>query len=304
VVRERDENWQVGGGSPIECGADEFEQTWRLGLNMHPKWLGDGTAADFLLPLRRLGLRVLEFTLNLSSPDWPETQCLIVECRKLGFQLSFHAPFKGPYNLAGFSRDERSKLERLFRPAIDFAAQIAEEAGPTTIVIHGAKGKGPRADLRRDTEAFLDWILEEGPGLRPAIELLIRDESTSKIGDNKAEIVEIVSALDSPKVGICWDLGHDTQNGSLPIPPGFLPLVHHVHVYDIAPDGRDHCPILFGTVPYEKYLHQLAGAGYCKSVILEVNGYHVSRIADAEGRDSYQILQSCFRTLNQRAAGH
>jgi sugar phosphate isomerase/epimerase len=299
VVHEQSENWQAGGGSAIERNADQFEQRWRLGLNMHPKWLGNGTAEDFLLPLRHLGLCVLEFTLNLSSPDWPEVHVLIEECHKLGFQLSFHAPYKGPYNPAGFSTGERGKIERLFRPAISYATRIAEEAGPTTLVIHGAKRKGPRADLRRDTEAFLGWILEEAPGLRPAIELLIRDETTSKIGDNKAEVVEIVSALDSPEVGICWDLGHDTYNGSLPVPPGFLPLVHHVHVHDIAPDGRDHCPVLFGKVPYEKYLYQLAGVNYRKSVILEVNGYHVSFIAEAEGMNSYQILQSCFRTLNQ-----
>ena len=67
-----------------------------LGLNMHPKWLGGGRAEDFLFPLRERELNVLEFTLNLSSPDWPEMCSLIEEGRRLGFGVTFHAPYKGP----------------------------------------------------------------------------------------------------------------------------------------------------------------------------------------------------------------
>lgn len=287
----------------MEKRRNPCEQEWLLGLNMHPKWLGDGTAEDFLLPLRELGLSVLEFTLGISSPDWPEMNSLIEECHRLGFQLSFHAPYKGPYNPAGFSRGERDKVERLYRPAIEYAARIAEEAGPTTLVVHGAKGNRPRGELRRDTETFLAWILEEAPGLRPSLELLVREENTAKIGDNKAELVKIVSGLGSPKAGICWDLGHDARNGSVAVPPGFIPSVSHVHLHDIAPDGQDHCPLLFGNVPYEKHLRQLVGAGYRKAVILEVNGYLVSRFAVAEGKHPYQILRSCLLKLGQLTSG-
>jgi sugar phosphate isomerase/epimerase len=275
-----------------------YEQGWLLGLNMHPKWLGDGTTAeDFLLPLRELGLSVLEFTLNLSSPDWPEMNSLIEECHRLAFGLTFHAPYKDPYNPAGFSRGERDKIERLYRPAIEYVARTAEEAGPTTLVVHGAKGERPRGELRRDTEAFLAWILGEAPGLRPAIELLVREENTVKIGDNKAELVKIVSGLGSPKVGICWDLGHDARNGSVTIPPGFIASVSHVHLHDIAPDGEDHCPLLFGNVPYRKRLCQLIRVGYGGIIILEVNGYLVSHFAAAKGVHPSQILRDNFREL-------
>jgi len=41
--------------------------------------------------------------------------------------------------------------------------------------------------------------------------------------------------LDSPKVGICWDLGHDVCNGSAPVPLGFITSVRHVHLHDISP---------------------------------------------------------------------
>lgn len=272
---------------------------WQLGLNMHPKWLGDGTAEEFLLPLSEIGLSVLEFTLDLSSSDWPAMHLLIEECRQLGFQLSFHAPYKGPYNPVGFSTGERDKIERLYGPAIGYAARVAEETGPSTLVVHGAKGNYPRGELLQDTKAFLGWILEVAPCLCPSIELLVRDENRCKIGDNYGDLVTLVPALGSSRIGICWDLGHDARNGSLPLPPGFIASVHHVHVHDIAPDGRDHCPLLFGNVPYEMRLRQLAGVGYRKAVILEVNGYYVSHFAAREDKRPSQMLQSSLRKLGQ-----
>ncbi len=271
----------------------------QLGLNMHPKWLGDGKAEDFLLPLKELGLNVLEFTLNLSYPDWPEMRSLIEEGLQLGFRVTFHAPYKDPYNPAGFSSGERDKVERLYRLALAYAARIAEEAGPTTLVVHGAKGNGPREDLRRDTRAFLGWIVEEFANLRPCIELLVKEESTNKIGDNKAELVEIVSGLDSLRIGICWDLGHDARNGSLPAPPCFIVSVRHAHLHDISPDGLDHCPLIFGNAPYEKRLRQLIRADYKGAVILEVDGQRVARFAAMQDKHPRQILQDNLSRLTQ-----
>ncbi len=270
----------------------------QLGLNMHPRWLGNGTAEDFLLPLREAGLSVLEFRPDFSSPDWPEIEPLVEECHRLGFRLTFHAPFKGPYKSAGFSGARRGEIERIYRPAIDYAACFAKkEASPAILVVHGAKGDRPREELRRDTVAFLTWIAEEFPSLRPSLELLVRDESVNKIGDNKAELVEIVSAVRAAGVGICWDLGHDARNGAKAVPPGFIPLVKHVHVHDISPDGRDHSPLVFGNVPYRQRLCQLIEAGYRGTVILEVNGYLVSRFAAAKGVQPSQVLWDNFKEL-------
>ncbi len=290
-----------------------------LGLNMHPQWLGDGKAEDFLFPLRDLGLSVLEFTLNLSSPEWPEMDSLIEEGCRLGFRVTFHAPYKGPCNPAGFSGAKRDEVERLYRPALAYAAHVAEEAGDTTLVVHGAKGNSPREELRRDTRAFLAWIVEEFPGLCPCIELLVKEERTNRIGDNKAELVEIVSGpslrpvskatsvqamglragLGLPEVGICWDLGHDARNGSVATPPGFVTSVRHAHLHDISPDGEDHNPLVFGNVPYEDYLRRLNQAGYRGAIILEVDGQRVSRFAATQGKHPSQILQDNLSLLRQ-----
>ena len=291
-----------------------------LGLNMHPRWVADGPAEAFLFPLRELGLKVLEFTLNLSWPNWPEMSSLIEECRRLGFQLSFHAPFKGPYNPAGFSGPKRGELQVLYAPAIRYAVRVAEEMGPVTLVVHGAKGNQPPDDfyppdaahpqganypreaLKRDTEAFLTWILEESSALHVSLELLYRDAGVTKIGDSKAELVDVVSGLASSRVGICWDLGHDARNGSVLASREFASWVRHVHVHDISPeraDGRsdDHCPLVFGNVPYGDHLRRMGQVGYNGEIILEVNGYHVRDLAAAREVPPVQLLQDSFMEL-------
>ena len=265
---------------------------------MHSRWLEVGRGGDFLTWLRELGVSALEFKPNPSAPDWAETQPLIEESYRRGFRLSFHAPYKAPYNPAGFSGADRREIEQLYRPALAYAAGFGQVGSPVSLVVHGAKGPRPRAELRRDTLSFLKWITDEFPSLCPNIELLARSRQKTKVGDNKAELLEIVSELGS-RAGICWDLGHDARNGAQPPPPGFTVLVRHVHVHDISPDGRDHSPLIFGNVPYERYLSLLAGAGYAGTVILEVNGHLVARFATARGAEPLQVLATSLERLGR-----
>lgn len=85
---------------------------------MHRRWLGVDTGENFLLPLKVLGLNMLGFALNLSSPDWPATHLVIEACRQLGLGSVF-TPYEGPYNPAGFSRSMGDTIKRLYEPAIE-----------------------------------------------------------------------------------------------------------------------------------------------------------------------------------------
>ena len=275
-----------------------------LGLNMHPKWLQGGSPESFLLPLSEDGLHVLEFTLNLTAPDWPEFDTLITACRELGFRLSFHAPYKGPYNLSGFSGPQRPALEALFAPAVGYAAAIARRQGPTPLVVHGAKGTGARESLRRDTEAFLAWIEGREPNLCPALELRVREQDMVKIGDSKKDLMAMVPCWRTPCGGICWDLGHDARNGPEIAPPGFIERVSHVHVHDLSPDGEDHNPLLFGNVLYREHLQDLRQAGYNRAIILEVNGHVVTRLAAERETTSGCILRESLHKLSESFHGY
>jgi sugar phosphate isomerase/epimerase len=270
---------------------------------MHPEWLQGGSLEAFLLPLKDAGLRVLEFTLNLTAPDWPRVDELVRACLELGFKLSFHAPYKGPHNPAGFSGLRRQALEELFAPVVSYAAAVARKQGPTTLVVHGAKGEGAREALRRDTEAFLAWIEGQGADLCLALELRVREEGVVKIGDSKADLMEIVLGWCPRCGGICWDLGHDARNGSEIAPPGFLEWVRHVHAHDLSPAGEDHHPFLFENVSYRTHLERLRQVGYNRAIILELDGHVVSRLAGHSKSASEGILRDSLRKLAESSHG-
>ncbi len=274
-----------------------------LGFNMHPKWLEYYRAEDFFSLLRESGVNSLEFKLDIFAPDWPEISALIEKCRHLGFRLTFHAPHKGPYNPAGFSGAKRDELERLYRPAIEYAARFAESHKPNILVLHGAKGAKPRKELFNDTNDFLAWILDDFSVIQPAIELLVKDKNINKIGDNKSELVEITSGLGSPNIGICWDLGHDALNGSKESLPNFVNQVKHVHVHDISTTAKDHSPLIFGNVPYAKHLRRLLQMGYKGAVILEVNGYLIAQLAATRKMQPGQLLRVSFEKINNLLCG-
>lgn len=269
----------------------------QLGLNMHPKWLQGGSPEAFLLPLRELGLSVLEFTLNPAAADWPEMHDLVQACLELGFRLSFHATYKGPYNPSGFAGLRREAVEELLAPVVAYAAAVSRKQGPTTFVVHGAKGEGPRGALRRDTEAFLAWIEGRGPHLCLALELRVCEQGVVKIGDSKADLMVIASHFRTPRVGVCWDLGHDARNGPEIAPPGFMERVKHVHVHDLSPKGEDHYPLLFDNVSYKEHLRGLRHVGYDGAVILEVNGHVVTRLAREKSMTSVGILRESLQKV-------
>lgn len=281
--------------------ADTGTRRVQVGLNMHRRWLSEGPAHVFLAPLRELGLSILEFKVDSLTPDWSRSEALIEECEQLGFNLSFHAPHGDGYSLTGFSRGRERGISKRYAPAVDYVVDFADRYGPTTLVVHGAKGRARRRALRRDTVAFARWLLGRSVNLRIAIEVRIRERGAIKVGDSRAELVELVSELDSERVGICWDMGHDARNdsGFNGIDDSFLSSVTHVHVHDMSPDGRDHCPLLFDNVPYQHCLTLLLEAGYQGSVVLEIDGHLVAALAEERRVSHLYILQRSLRKLRR-----
>ncbi|MBW2734539.1 MAG: hypothetical protein JRH20_19300, partial [Deltaproteobacteria bacterium] len=187
----------------------------QLGLNMHPRWLNGKTLKQFVSALRSSGLSYFEWALNPKDPSWREAVPLIVESNRLGMKPVFHLPYKGEYIIAGFSSSRQAELKRLYRPLLRFASHFASKEEPVTLVIHGAEAENDRSSLTRDTSGFLKWVSSTFDRVQLSLENLPHKKNLKRIGDYKSELVSIVSKLRSPKVGICWDLGHDAVNHSI-----------------------------------------------------------------------------------------
>lgn len=244
----------------------------KTSFSINPNWIGDRTAEEFLAPFRAAGMSALEFVLHPLEQDWSSIQVLAEHFAASGCPCHFHAPYKNSYNPQGFSSSRRSEIQDLYSPALDFAERLSKEYSLVpTMVIHGAKGDFPMAELIRDTIQFLEWVIAKTTHLRPALELLPHKKMT-RVGENRDEVLAVVRQVGNHRLGLCWDLGHDVLLGYKDLPKAeFLSAVRHVHVHDINPAGDDHFPLVYGNVPWREQLRALKGAGFDGVVTLELN---------------------------------
>jgi sugar phosphate isomerase/epimerase len=247
-----------------------------ISFNMHPRWVTKSQLSGFLSPLREAGVDTLEFELDRHLADWPAFPDLMEACFNLGLNLCFHAPYRVPNGIAGFSSSHRDGILENYQPMLAIAQRWADRSGKLlNVVVHGAKSlESEIASLKADTLQFLSWCLAEFPGLRIAFEIAGPAEPGDiKIGGDRAGIWEVISAFDNARLGICWDMGHDHLNGASALPDlEWLKKVIHVHVHDVDEKGIDHYPLVFGRVPYPDWLPALKQVGMEGIVTLEIKG--------------------------------
>ncbi len=271
----------------------------QLGFGLHPKWLANTTREEFLAPFKAAGMSVLEFTLHPNTDEWDAMQALAEECVRAGYRCHFHAPYNKPFDPAGFAGGRRAEIQRLYAPALELVERLAEEQhSDPALVIHGATADAPRAELRRDTEQFLAWVLSETRHARPMFEILAHKPPLTRTGESRDEVLDVVRGLSAPRLGICWDLGHDYLLGYAELPsPDFLRAVRHVHIHDTNSAREDHFPLVYGNVPWQNDLSALVRVGFEGAVIMEINGYRAQRVERLNARmaESFAEMRDVIR---------
>ncbi len=274
--------------------------TIELGFGLHPKWLGSGTREDFLGPLKAAGMSVLEFTLHPATDEWPAMRALAEECTAAGYRCHFHAPYQPPFTLAGFAGTRRNEIEQMYTPALELVERLGEAGHfDPALVVHGATAAAPRAELRRDTEAFLSWVLAETRRAHVMLEILPHRPPFVRTGESRDEVLDVARALNHPRLGLCWDLGHDYLLDYTELPDDeFLRRVRHVHIHDVNAAREDHYPLVFGNVPWQADLCALLAVGFEGAVVMEINGHRARTIEQLPARmaDSFaQMRAVCAR---------
>lgn len=241
----------------------------RVGFSMHPRWAAGNALRGFLEPLRDAGLAAVEFELDSNDPLWPQFAALMADCRQLGFELCFHAPYRAPHTIAEFSGQARARIQADYRPMLDVVASL----GPATMVVHGAKSESRPIDrLTEDTLGFLEWVLHDYPTLTLALENANLQLGVNKVGSTPEDLLTIVERLGDPRLRICWDVGHYVHAGYTSAPTtAWLKRVGHVHIHDLNPAGQDHLPFLYGRVVPGVWLSHLPRS-FEGIVTLELNG--------------------------------
>lgn len=271
----------------------------QFGFGLHPKWIGNGTREQFLAPLKAAGMSVLEFTLHPNTDEWASMCALAEECARAGYPCHFHAPYQSPFTIAGFATAGRDAIQQMYAPALELVERLAEENHfRPSLVIHGATASAPRAELRRDTEAFLAWALTETQHSHLMLENLPPKPPFTRTGESREETFDIVRQMNHPRLAMCWDLGHDYLLGYTELPhDDFLRTVRHVHIHDINHAREDHFPLIFGNVPWQADLRALVGVGFDGAVVMEINGYRAQAVERLHERmaESFAAMSETIR---------
>jgi len=278
-----------------------MNDAFTIGFNIHPRWVRDSSLKTFLAPLRQAGLSSLEFELDDHLPMWEEFEPLMEETVAEGLQLSFHAAYRSPHTLLGYSSGNSKEIQQDYRPMLQIAENWSLRLNKLhAVVFHAAAAPAPH-DTRpmiEDTVAFLQWVCEEFPHLKIALENNNPSSANQiKLGVHREDVLALLQLIDRPQAGICWDMGHDALTSlEMIAPQEWVQKVIHVHLHDYDKDRQDHYPLIFGNVPYQSWLAQLKLADYQGIVVLELKG---ERFKNMEYEQIIHTLADSFSAIRR-----
>ena len=286
----------------------------RIGAAAAPRWWGIEPAGlpAYLVHLVATGATSVELivhhgsatrdpsSVHLDRRDWGPA---LDEAERVGLHVDVHNSLDPRFRLARWSSD-RVGLQGDLVPIVDLLAEVGRrQTHPPAFVVHAADGC---RDARSVTGDVLTWIAAELEARRSTahlcVELRAADGSNDQRFDrDRDRLIGFVDGLDSPRIGMCWDIANDWLTARRTCRPLELPTlmpscVRHGHLHDAAVGGLLHAPLGEGSVPWVEAMTLFAGAHGDMSVTLEIR----YRLAHEVG-DPWTVLgDSVRRALSVR----
>jgi len=223
----------------------------------------------------------------------------IAESHARGFHVNLHGPLTNEFRMAEWARG-RDTYQSRFLPLLEFIELVeAGQPAPPVVVFHAA-GEAPQI-----TADYLAWLVEElekrRSNARLSLELRVRNgPSDPRFDRSIGPLVSFLDRLDLPRVGICWDVAHDWENGGeiTVVTQGVLRYVNHVHIHDSRSDGAVHAPLTRDRVPWQDAVKALRNAQWQGSITLEIRYRYA-----AEQGEPWDVLEESLRTFQSTLAG-
>ena len=129
-----------------------------------------------------------------------------------------------------------------------------------------------------------------------------REKGVQDPGTTYEHLLEICHQVDSPLLGLGWDIGHtysNVLNGHIELnaPKEFVQRVIHTHIHDLGQDNETHWPLTVGTIPLVFYTGALDSVGYQGFYTLEIYPERFKDVLDPVENmlKSISILQNTTR---------
>jgi len=260
-----------------------------IGFTLGPLWRQYRPADELLEGMWARGCRSVEIYFNPLDADFADVFALARRAMDRGYALTVHAATDGDFNAVRYLTDPEAVV-RAHKLLLDAVEGLAASTGQRVMInFHGGQGEGDRGELVENTRKLVhrlaQWMDEQYPHLRGAIEILPHDPVYQRIGDRQEDLLRISEGLDTRRFGLCWDMGHLQLNLSRygygsPALDEFVARVVHTHVHEVDGAHRDHCPLGRGVVSVKSNVERLVRSGYRGVFNLELGFKEASLYGD------------------------
>ena len=196
-----------------------------------------------------LGLEIAEYcTAYRMDEQFPETDAAVREKLTGIARRTLHAPFNELFPCAIDPRARALAADR-FREAI----ALARGYGAEKVIIHG--GYNPKIYYpcwyTEQSAVFWREFLRDDPGVDIVLENVLEEEPDY--------LIDIVRAVDSPRLRLCLDVGHANAYSPVPVPEWVersAPYLRHFHLHNNDRSADTHAPLNAGTIPMRELLER------------------------------------------------
>lgn len=223
---------------------------------------------DYLNFLQAHDVKSIELRIYTREDSYEMYQEAIEMIWKKGFHLTIHGDLAGDFWYGESFGDVYPSLVQILKHG-----QL--EQTEFIMPIHAFQSTNSFAPTLKDesVQVFKQWISliesEEIP-LYFALENN-REKKLYDPCDNLQGVIDIVHEVNSPHLGICWDMGHYDSNllhkradsVDPAVPNAFLERVIHTHIHGLNEESVTHCSLSDPlSLPLEMYVDLLKKAHY------------------------------------------
>jgi len=225
-------------------------------------WEPPFASSEIIATLTSAGVTAVE-----TDPDFlymytaEEISAIRIRFAEAGIRInSCHAPFGKNYDLSATDTEQWKKTLNKHLIAIEHTAA----AGGRVLIIHPSADvtDTTRAPKKEALYASLELLIPaaEKAGIVLALENMLSDQ----LCDTSSELHEIVTSVNSPVLGACFDVGHFHVTGE-GVNPAFEILkdcIIHFHLQDNDSSRDQHLQPPYGTIDWETLIASIKQQSY------------------------------------------
>ena len=257
---------------------------------------------DCLKPIQQAGFNLIEICSYHAHLDYHDKELVTRTAsmiQDLGLEpYSFHAPFADNIDITSLDPER----QRIALDEITQAAEAASLLGVSHFVIH----PGPEKELRADddrVERFENAAKALNVAAKRCEELnlkLVFENMLPHLSFGQpSDLLWVLGAMDSTKVGVCLDTGHAYLSGEIETVvhklSGHLTMLH---ANDNNGNYDDHLPPGVGKIDWQSLLKQISDSDFQGTLILELAGDKDLKRVLARANSGRKYLREISKRLN------